>query len=72
MKKSEAASQLIKSNGLILQLRGNGSLRLDSIVFKEKIVEAIHPLLGKLQISQDSLISLVRADFQKETMLHRP
>jgi hypothetical protein len=66
MKDSEGIAQSTTSNSFILQLRGNGSLRIDSCVFENGKVKALHPLLGSLHFAQSDLLSLIRIGQQPE------
>ena len=52
-------------------LRGGGTLQFSSLALKEKVLEATHPLLGKLTLDRSSLERLFvhtrEADSQEET-----
>ncbi len=64
-----ASEASVKAEGepphLILNLRGDGSLRVKSCRFTDAVVFAEHPLLGKLELHRDDIISMVRTQPEK-------
>lgn len=59
-----ASEHIAKADGeaprLILNLRGDGMLRVSSCRFTGDTVFAAHPLLGKLELRRDDIVSIVR------------
>lgn len=53
------------SGGLILRLRGNGEIKLSSCVFGEETVEAVHPLLGAVEVKREGITALEKRDIPK-------
>lgn len=53
-------SQSATSGGLILGLRGLGSMRVSSCVIEGDSIKAVHPLLGSLEFGREGLSSLER------------
>lgn len=53
-------SASVAAGGLILGLRGHGSMRLSSCVLEGDSVKAEHPLLGSLNFRRDGISSLER------------
>jgi hypothetical protein len=66
MKNSEGVAQANLASSFLMQLRGNGSLHIDSCIFEDGKVKALHPLLGSLQFAQTDLLSLVCTGHQPE------
>lgn len=54
-----AAPDVGDSNGLILNLRGGGKIQVNSCVFSGNKVSVVHPLLGQMELSRSSVISLM-------------
>ncbi len=50
---------------LVLNLRGDGSLRVKSCRFTDNVAFADHPLLGMLELRRDDIISIVRTQPEK-------
>lgn len=61
MRNSEGTVLVNAASSFVMQLLGNGSQRIDSCVFEDGKVKAMHPLLGTLQFAQSDLLSLVRS-----------
>lgn len=64
-----ASETSVKTEGeppsLILKLRSDGSLRVKTCRFTDDVVFAEHPLLGKLKLRRDDIISMVRTQPEK-------
>jgi len=60
-----ASENFVKAGGeaprLILNLRGEGSLRVNSCRFTDDTAFADHPLLGRLELRRRNIISIVRS-----------
>ena len=55
-----AKQQAEPPHQFVLHLRGEGSLRLSSCLFTDDTVAATHPLLGKLQLRRDGIMTIER------------
>lgn len=64
-----ASETSVKTEGepprLVLKLRGDGSLRAKTCRFTDNMVFADHPLLGKLELRRDDIVSIVRTQPEK-------
>jgi hypothetical protein len=52
-------------DGLILNLRGKGKMRLSSCVFEGESVTVLHPLLGSMKFNRGGIASLERPEIPK-------
>ena len=52
----------------VLHLRGQGNLTVDSCIFTEDRVSAVHPLLGTLELHRDGIEAMEREQPEAENL----